>query len=336
MGLFGFLLTPATAGASVFLLRTETFAQRPRVWMETLSRERGTITSGPPSAYVLAARCARPRLDLTALRVAVIGAERILPASLQVIHGGLAPFGLSWSALVPAYGMAEVGAAATMTPLERGPRWETIDAARFQGGGEAIPANGDGHEIVSCGLPVTSTEIRIVDDAGRALPERRVGQITVKSRSQTTGHIIDRAIDTSSLRGGWLLTGDQGYMADGEVFVTGRLGEMLIVAGEKYVPEEFEQAALSVQSVRRGRVVAIGHMSAKTGAEAVTLLVETMLDDEPSRQQLTLAVRQSLSRRLLPVADVILVPPKTIERTPNGKLPRARYRERLLAGEFRR
>jgi acyl-CoA synthetase (AMP-forming)/AMP-acid ligase II len=334
MGLFGFLLTPISIGASVFLLRTEVFAQRPRIWMETVARERGTITSGPPSAYVLAARCARQNSDLRSLRVAVVGAERIMPAALQTIYAGLGPLGLSWSALMPAYGMAEVGAAATITPLNRGPRVEVIDARRFQVSGEASPVSGDGHGVVSCGVPVESTQIRIVDEEGQPLPERRVGHVTMRSRSQTAGHVVDRSLDTASLCDGWLLTGDQGYVADGEVFITGRLRDVLVVAGEKFVPEDFEQAALAVKGVRPGTVVAVGQISPSVGAERVTLLVESGVVDESSRQQLTIAIRQSLSRRALPVGDVILVPPKTITRTANGKLPRAWFQQRLLAGEF--
>jgi acyl-CoA synthetase (AMP-forming)/AMP-acid ligase II len=334
MGLFGFLLTPISIGASVFLLRTEMFAQRPRIWMETVARERGTITSGPPSAYVLAARCARQNLDLTSVRAAVVGAERIMPAALQTIHDALGPLGLSWSALMPAYGMAEVGAAATITALNRGPRVEVIDARRFQVNGEASPVRGDGHGVVSCGVPVESTEIRIVDEAGQSLPERCVGHVTIRSRSQTAGHMVDRSLDTTSLRDGWLLTGDQGYVADGEVFITGRLRDVLVVGGEKFVPEDFEQAALAVKGVRPGAVVAVSQLSQRVGAEQVTLLVESAVADESSRQELTIAIRQSLSRRALPVGDVILVPPKTITRTPNGKLPRAWCQERLLAGEF--
>src|SRR6185436_13951942 len=127
--------------------------------------------------------------------------------------------------------------AATVTPLNRGPRWETIDARRFQASGEAVPVSDDGHGVVSCGVPVESTRIQIVDEDGRPLPERRVGHVTIKSQSQTTGHVIDRRLDTASLCDGWLLTGDQGYMADGEVFITGRLRDVLVVAGEKFVPE---------------------------------------------------------------------------------------------------
>jgi fatty-acyl-CoA synthase len=335
MGLFGFLLTPASTGASICLLRAETFARRPRIWFETISRLRGTVTSGPPSAYVLAARCARPGLDLRSLRAAIVGAERIMPAALRAVHTALSPFGLSWSALTPAYGMAEVGAAATMAAPSSGARWETIDASRMQTTGEARVVSGEGHEVVCCGAPLESTVIRIVDDRGRVLADRRVGHITLKSPSQTTGHVVDRTLQRDSLRDGWLLTGDQGYVADGELFVTGRMRDLLVVAGEKFVPEQFEQAAADVEGVRSGRVVAVGHVSRQTGAEQVALLVETMLHDEPARQQLTIDIRQSLSRRSLPVSDVILVPPKTIERTPNGKLPRARYQQRLLAGEFR-
>jgi acyl-CoA synthetase (AMP-forming)/AMP-acid ligase II len=334
MGLFGFLLTPAFAGASVVLLRTEAFASRPRIWMETISRQRGTITSGPPSGYVLAARCARAPLDLTSLRAAVVGAERILPSALRTVHDGLSPLGLAWSALMPAYGMAEVGAAATMTPLNRGPLCETIDVRRLQEDSEAVPVDGDGYGVVGCGVPVQSTEIRILDEAGCPLPDRRIGQIAIKSPSQAISHVQDGAMHPVSQHRGWLATGDQGYMAGGEVFVTGRIGELLVVAGEKYFPEEFEEVAALVQGVRAGRVVAVGHADANSGAERVTLLVESVVNDGGSRQQLTLAVRQALSRRSLPVCDVILVPPRTIQRTPTGKLPRARYRERLLAGQF--
>jgi fatty-acyl-CoA synthase len=337
MGLLGFLLTPATAGMTVFLLRTEAFAARPSIWMNTISRERATVTSGSPSAYALAARSAhmtkRTIIDLSSLRIALMGAERIMPATLQAVHAALGPLGLSWSSILPAYGMAEVGLVATLTPLGRGPQWQSINAERVQQYGPSAPGIPNSHGVVGCGFPVDSTIVQIVDDAG-PLPERLVGQIMLKSPSLMTGHVTGSKIDTSSLRDGWLMTGDLGYLDHGELFVTGRMGEMLNVGGAKYMPEEFEEAAMFVEGVRYGRVITVGYYNRETSTETVVLIVETASNDPEFRQNLAMAIRQELTRRSLPLGDVVFVPPKTIERTPNGKLPRARYRERLRGGEF--
>lgn len=338
MGLVGFLVTPLAAGMPVFLLRTEAFASRPTIWMATISRERGTHTSGPPSAYALASRFAQrstgSALDLSSLRIALIGGERIMPGILNTIHAGLGPAGLSWSSLMPAYGMAEVGLAATITPAGRGPHSEQLDTKRLQQHSEAVLVQEGGHGVVGCGVPLASTSIQVVDDEGQSLPERCIGQIMIKSPSVMMGHLQEGKIDTSCIRSGWLSTGDRGYLSSGELFVTGRVGELLHIGGAKYLPEEFEEAVVTVEGVRNGRVVAVGGYSEETSTETPTLIIETVLTDPESRTKCVMGIRHQLMLRSLPVGNVVFVPPKTIERTPNGKLPRARFRERLLRGEF--
>ena len=340
MGLLGFLITSAAAGCSVYLLRTEAFISRPTIWMEAVSRERATITSAPPSAYALAARLVRPNgkrpLDLSSLRIAIMGAERITRGALEAVRNNLVPAGFSWGALVPAYGMAEVGVAVTMTPPGRGAALETVDPVRLQRDGEARLADGEGQDVTGCWFPLERTEVRIVDDQGHQLPERRVGQVLVRCPSLMRGYIGAAANNHGhvGVRDGWLHTGDQGYISAGELYVTGRIHDLLNVGGNKYMPEEFEEVAQTLEGVRAGRVVAVARENETVGTESVVLLVETALADADARRQFALNIRQALSRRSLPIGDVVFVPPKTIQLTPNGKLPRAQYKARLLAGEF--
>jgi acyl-CoA synthetase (AMP-forming)/AMP-acid ligase II len=340
MGLLGFLITSAAAGCSVYLLRTEAFISRPTIWMEAVSRERATITSAPPSAYALAARLARPNarrpLDLSSLRIAIMGAERITRGALEAVRNNLVPVGFSWGALVPAYGMAEVGVAVTMVPTGRGAAWETVDTVRLQRDGEARRITGEGQDVVGCGFPLERTEIRIVDNSGRTVPERRVGQVLVRCPSLMLGYIGGGGAQHGHMgvRDGWLNTGDQGYVSGSELYVTGRIHDLLNVGGNKYMPEEFEEAAQALEGVRVGRVVAVGRENEAVGTESVVLLVETAIADLAARDKFALEIRQALTRRSLPIGDVVFVPPKTIQLTPNGKLPRAQYKARLLAGEF--
>ena len=147
------------------------------------------------------------------------------------------------------------------------------------------------------------------------------------------GHLHEGRIDTSCIHDGWLSTGDRGYLSSGELS-TGRVGEVLHIGGAKYLPEEFEEAVVTVEGVRNGRVVAVGGYSEETSTETPTLIIETALTDPESRAKCVMGIRHELILCSLPVGNVVFVPPKTIERTPNGKLPRARFRERLLRGEF--
>ena len=341
MGLIGFLLTPLLLGGRVALLTTEQVMIRPSVWMDAVSRQRATITGGPPSAYVMAARFARSRrttsLDLSCLRVALIGAERITRPALEMIESGFETSGLSAAALTPAYGMAEVGLAVTISPPGDGASFMTISREHMRQNARAVTdvrAPLDcGEPVVTCGRPVPGVEVKILS-GGRAASENEIGDIVVRSPSVMSGY---RGLDSrlpNPVKDGWYSTGDRGFLSNGALYFTARAGEILVVGGANYLPEEYEEVARAAIERPVHRAVAFACDNVQSGSESVVVLVENERTTPEDRSALAARIRTDLTERRLPVGRVVVVPPRTIKLTGNGKLPRARLKARYLEGEF--
>jgi len=346
MGIIGFLLTPMYRAIHITLLQTEDFMMRPSLWVKGLSDFRATITAGPPSAY---AQCARHLKDfeieqyaLSNLRVAIVGAEVISRESLQQFATRLQPAGFRATSFLPAYGLAENGVAVTMTPLNHGPEFDTIDLEIMQTQGIAHPvqhsnghmSNGSTRAVASTGVPLPQSEVAIVSSIGERLGERQVGEILVRSPSLMLGYYGQPEISQQALRDGWLWTGDLGYIANNKLHITGRKKEVLIVGGSNYYPDDLEQVAEAVEGRRQGNAVAIACEDPIRATETVIMLVETALTERSERDALRLRIRQALISAGYPISEVVLLRPKTIQTTLNGKLKRIDLKARYLKGEF--
>jgi fatty-acyl-CoA synthase len=313
MGLIGFVLTPLLQGLSVVLLPTMSFLRRPRAWLDAVSRYRATITFAPAFAYALATRRASEQdlaaWDLSSLTVAGCGAEPIPPEVLQSFTQLFADrCGLSETAVLPAYGLAEATLAVTMKPLEG-----TLRTAAWQGG-----------EVTSCGVPLPGVGVVVRDPDGRALPDGEEGEICVTGPSVTPGAVGAEA----GRDDGELATGDLGFLRDGELYVTGRLKDLLVLAGRNVHPQQLEWAAGEVPGVRRGGVVAFSVPS--SAGERAVVVVETA---GPVPDGVPAAVKDRVRNDLgVVVHEVTCVPRGTIPKTSSGKLRRAETRERWLAG----
>jgi acyl-CoA synthetase (AMP-forming)/AMP-acid ligase II len=345
MGLIGFLLTPAFVSGHVTLLRPEDFITDPTLWIKALSDFSATITGGPPSAYQLCTRRLKhvdvEQYDLRRVRIALVGAEMVTAPVLEGFARTFAPAGFRATSLMPTYGMAENGLAVTIPPLDRGPRFDAIDRAELEHRGRAVPVDGSHppertRTFAAVGGPVEDVEIEIVDAERRPVPERHVGEVAVRGPSVMKGYLHDEESTRAALDDGRLLTGDLGYLADGELHVVGRTKEILIVGGRNYQPGDLEELAASLDGVFRNRVVAFSYYDAERASEAVAIVAETKLLEGAARTELTRRIRQALTSAGYPVSDVVVVPPKTIRATPNGKLRRAECRARYLAEEFSR
>ncbi len=335
MGLIGFVLGTLICDIPVVLLPTESFARRPRLWMETIARHRGTITFAPNFAYELAAKRVRPNdlegLDLSSLRVAGCGAEPIRAAALRTFARTFAPAGFSERALLPAYGLAESTLAVTFHPLGEPLVVDRVDGEAL-GRGIATPVEGDapGHvsELVGCGRPFPGHQIRIADEHGEALPERRVGQILVRGPSVTDGYFEAPEATAASFRDGWLHTGDLGYLADGHLFVCGRTKDLVVVRGSNYHPQDIEWLAAEVEGVRRGNVAAFSVL--ESGQERLVVLAEGRRADA-SRLREAIATRLQETLGIRP-DQVEIVPVGALPHTSSGKIQRGLARRWLLEG----
>jgi acyl-CoA synthetase (AMP-forming)/AMP-acid ligase II len=337
MGLVGMALAPVYSARTAVLLPPPMFVKRPAEWLRAISRHRGTISFAPNFAYDLCVRRIKERelmdLDLSSWRAAGCGAEPIHAPTLEAFAAKFAPAGFRATSFLPSYGLAEHVLAATFAPRNRRVRAEHVppgerpklDDASGARSEEAVP-------IVSCGFPLPAHRLRIVDDDDHTLPERRVGEIALAGPSVMLGYYNQQQLTAETIRDGWLHTGDFGFISDGELFVCGRVKDIIIVNGRKYHPQDLEWAIGDLSGVRRGRVVAFGTV-VRGQADRVVIVAE------PSGTVAAAALTDSIRRRIgdvfgLYVDDVALVPSGTVGRTTSGKVQRLATKARYERGEL--
>src|SRR6185295_215339 len=263
MGLVGMALGAVYTARPCVLLPPHAFVKRPAEWLRAMTRHRGTVSFAPAFAYDLCVRRVKDLagVDLSSWRVAGCGAEPIHPETLAAFAETFAPAGFRDTSFLPCYGLAEHVVAATVAPPGRRPRHDSVAADELIASRIARPPDGD-HErsltLVSCGCALTGHRVRIAAEDGAALAERHVGEILLAGPSVMLGYYNEPALTDATIRGGWLHTGDLGYLSDGELFVCGRLKDLIIVHGRKYHPQDLERAVDGLSGVRRGRVVAFG------------------------------------------------------------------------------
>ncbi|MCK9899642.1 AMP-binding protein [Frankia sp. Cpl3] len=339
MGLVGGLILPMSCGACDTVLSSPVdYLANPGGWMRQIARYRATTTVGPNSAYALAAKllAAGPALDLSSLRLALVGGEAVDPDAMDAFAAAAARHGADPGVVLPAYGLAEATVAVTLTPQGRGLRCDLVDGDDLEKAGVARPVSGDElqrgrpRRMPLLGSPVDGLEVAVVDpETGAPLPDRRVGEIRIRGTSVTAGYHGDTAATEAAITPeGWLLTGDLGYLADGELVVTGRRKDIIIIGGRNVYPDEVERIAAQVPGVRAGNVVACAvRRPGPLGGEALAVAAE-------SRSERTDEVRQAVLERVRDVLgitphDVVILPPGSIPKTPSGKLQRSETARRL-------
>jgi hypothetical protein len=226
-------------------------------------------------------------------------------------------------------GLAESAVGLAFPPLARGPRIDRIDRGELGRSGTALPIAGpDALSVVACGRPLPGHEIRVVDATGREQPERREGRIEFRGPSATSGYFRNPEATRQLFRDGWLDTGDMGYIAEGELFVTGRVKDIIIRGGQHVHPQEAETAIGAIAGIRKGCVSVFGVPDRNTGTEKVVVLAETRETDPQKREALLKVVSATMTALLgAPPDDVILAPPHTVPKTSSGKLRRTACRE---------
>jgi acyl-CoA synthetase (AMP-forming)/AMP-acid ligase II len=317
----------------------QAFVKRPIDWLRAISRHRATISFAPNFAYDLAVRRVKDSdvvgLDLSSWRVAGCGAEPIHAGTLAAFADKFRRAGFRESSFLPSYGLAEHVLAAAFPPRGREPRAEHLvadDVSRRRVATKATPATREQLTVVSCGLPLPDHQIRIVDDTGRSLPERRIGEITLAGPSVMPGYYRDSELTRRTIRDGWLHTGDLGYLANGELFVCGRAKDVIIVNGRKHHAQDLEWSIDDLAGVRPGRVVAFG--TAERGMpERAVIVVEPSGTVPPD--VLTDAIRRRIVDLCgLLIHDVVLVRRGMVARTTSGKVRRAATKQRYEQGDL--
>jgi fatty-acyl-CoA synthase len=340
MGLIGFVIATLVAQISVVFIPTIAFVKHPAVWMETVHKYRATITFGPNFAFDLATKRApknsRIKLDLSCLRVLGCGAEPINPKTMENFLAAFAPWGLKASALMPCYGMAEATLAIAFDRLNRPMRKLVIDRQAYEAKNIARPISGNEKaldskkrfELVSCGRTFPGHEVRILNEKGKPLPEGRVGEIVFKGPSVTPGYFQNPEASGQLLKGGWLHTGDLGFILNGDLYISGRQKDLVIINGRNYPPQAIEWVVEEIAGIRKGSVVAFSVDGDST--EKLIVIAETTMTDNA---ELTQAVSEQIRSALgLAVDRVVLVGRGSIPKTSSGKLQRRKAKALFEGG----
>ena len=333
MGLIGAWLGTLYYGVPLVVMPPTDFLGRPESWLKAIQHYRATLSAGPNFAYeICASRIDVARLaglDLSRWRIAFNGAEPVSADTLGRFAERFAAFGFEPKAQTPVYGLAESAVGLAFPPLARGPRIDRIDRGELGRSGTALPIAGpDALAVVACGRPLSGHEIRVVDTTGREQPERREGRIEFRGPSATSGYFRNPEATRQLFRDGWLDTGDMGYIAEGELFVTGRVKDIIIRGGQHVHPQEAETAIGAIAGIRKGCVSVFGVPDRNTGTEKVIVLAETRETDSQKREALLKVVSATMTALLgAPPDDVILAPPHTVPKTSSGKLRRTACRE---------
>jgi len=344
MGLIGAWLGSLYFGMPLVLMSPLTFLTQPRRWLWAIHRHGGTLTAAPNFAYELCLSKLRDQdlegLDLSSLRLAFNGAEPVSPNTVRRFSERFAAYGLRHQALAPVYGLAEAAVGLAFPPPERGLLVDRIRRDAFAATGKAVPAadtdtDPGSLEFVACGQPLPGYQMRIIDAAGRELPERHEGRLQFQGPSATRGYLHNEQATLNLIDGVWRNSGDRAYVAGGDVFLTGRVKDLIIRGGRNIYPYEVEEAVGNIAGVRRGCVAVFGSVDPAAGTERVVVVAETRAVEDAARETLRHSV-QGVSAELLgtPPDEVLLVPPHTVLKTSSGKIRRTAVRELFEAGRI--
>jgi len=338
MGLVGMVLAPMASQISVDYLSPKHFGMRPGLWPKLMSQNKGTISFGSALGYQLCTQRLRPKdikqLDLSAWRMAAVGSEPINSETMKRFAEALAPAGFSEGAFIVGYGMAECSLAISFSPPGRGLLVEHLDPELLSGQRQATAADNKSaytpKNLVNCGQPIPGYEIQVRDGQGHLLPERHVGTLFVRGPSVMSGYFGDTQATAEVLAGdGWLNTGDLAYVADNNIFITGREKDLLMVKDRSVWPQDLETMAEQQSEVRTGDAAAIS-VPGEDGIDRIVLLLQSRNPEKTKHSGLMLRIQGLIRREMGIDCEIELVPRHTLPRTTSGKLARARARQEYL------
>jgi len=341
MGLVGCMLSPLALQVSSDYLKTEDFARRPLAWLDLISRNPGTSLSYSPTfGYDICSRRmssqtrAADRFDLSRWRLAGNGADMIRPDVMQAFVDSFADAGFKAQSFCPSYGLAEATLAVSIMPPGEGIRLELVEESELSGVGTPSQERPRRYRaIVNCGRPVKGMEIEIRGPEGEQLPDRGIGKVWVRGSSVMVGYYRDEEATEACMKGGWLDTGDMGYMSGGYIFIVGRAKDMIIINGKNHWPQDIEWAVEQLPGFKSGDIAAFA-ITGPSGEETPAVLVHCRVSDPGERGRLRDDIRERV-RAITGITPVVeLVPPRTLPRTSSGKLSRTKARNLYLSGEI--
>ena len=342
MGLIGAWLGSLYYGIPLVVMSPLTFLARPERWLWAIHRHRATLSGAPNFGYELCLKRiddnAVKGLDLSSLRFAFNGAEPVSPDTLTRFAGRFARYGFHPEAMAPVYGLAECSVGLAFPPPGRAPIVDRVERETFMRAGHALPAADDDAtalRFVACGQPLPGHQIRIVDATGYEVAEREQGRLEFQGPSATSGYFRNPEETHRLFHDGWLDSGDLAYIAAGEVYLTGRVKDVIIRAGRNVYPHELEEAIGNLPDIRKGCVAVFGSTDPASGTEKLVVLAETRATDAATHERLRHAINALAADLIgMPPDDVVLAAPHTVLKTSSGKIRRAASRERYERGDI--
>lgn len=337
MGLVGLVMSPMVAQLSVDFLSTRDFAMRPLQWLRLISRNRCTIAFSQPFGLKLCTLRARSGdlddLDLSCWRAAGVGAEMIRPDILRNFAEKFEPTGFRAEAFLPCYGLAEATLAVSFAEIGKGFDSLRLDSKSLVDRNIAVRVRAEGRssiEFVNCGRPLPGLEIKIADDDNEILPDLRIGRVLMRGPSIMSGYHNSAEDTARALQPvGWLDSGDLGFLFNGNLYITGRRTDVIIVNGRNIRAQDIESLAEQQEEVKTREVSAFGIVDA-AGDTNVVLVIEHRSSSVEQRQALITRLQRLVYLTFGVRCLVELVPPHTLPRTSSGKLSRTAARKGFL------
>jgi acyl-CoA synthetase (AMP-forming)/AMP-acid ligase II len=337
MGLIAGFLMPILAGIHLVIMSPFDWVRAPYKLLQSVSKYRGTLTWLPNFAYNFCAQKIRDRhiegVDLSSLRAVTNCSEPVRWESHVALYERFKDYGLKFEALQTSYAMAENVFGVTQSQLGRVPVVEAIDREAFMSEriAKAPPEGRPAMKMMSSGQPIENVRVKVLDDQGREVPERVIGELALQSDCMLTGYYNRPDATEKAFRDGWYLTGDYGYISNGEVFVSGRKKDMIIVGGKNIYPQDLESLTYEVPGVHAGRSVAFGMFDEAQGTEEVVIIAEVDSEDADEQQKIADAIRLQVTRNsAIALRYVKVVGPKWILKTSSGKTARSANKEKFL------
>jgi 1-acyl-sn-glycerol-3-phosphate acyltransferase len=344
MGLIGAWLASMYFGVPVSIMSPLAFLARPARWLWAIHSHGATVSPAPNFAFDLVARKVTDNeiegLDLSTWRLALNGSEAVSPDTIERFTRRFEPYGFRPQAMRPVYGLAEASVGLTISLPGELPRVDRIAREPFERAREVQRASADESRplrFVSSGRPLSGHEVRIVDVFGELLGDRREGRIQFRGPSVTRGYYKNTEATAAVLRDGWMDSGDLGYWADGNLFVTGRDKDTIIQGGRNVSAHEVEDAVAAVEGIRKGSVAAFGVHDPSLGTERLVVVAESREQVPANRERLRKAVLEQVAVALgVPPDVVVIARPGAVLKTSSGKIRRHATRDAYVTGTLGR
>ncbi len=334
MGLIGAWLGSLYYSATVVIMSPLEFLAKPERWLWAMHRYHATLTAAPNFAFELCLKRipieSLSGVKLDSMRGLFNGAEPVNPNTIQKFIQKFQPLNLNPAAIMPVYGLAECSVGLTFPPLGRGAKFDSIDRTTFMNTGVAVTSEDENNpfRFVACGEPIADHEIRVVDGSNRELPDRHQGQLQFRGPSATCGYYRNPEKSAELFHEGWLNTGDLAYIADGELYITGRIKDLIIHAGRNIYPQELEAVVSEIPGIRKGCVAIFGSTDNELGTEKLIVLAETRDTQATEQDRLRTQINECAIRLIgTPPDEIVIAPPHSVLKTSSGKIRRSACRE---------